>query len=316
MWEFVHKSVTDGAVVGLPYALTFLGVWVVFRLFDDFDLTVDGSFTLGGAVSARMIFEGWDPTLSIVVAAMLGSAAGLVTFLLMRALQLTLVLTSITVALGLYSISLWVMGQPNRSVVGSSTVFTKFNNLLGGGRFVSDQNAIILAGVITVVVYGLFMVFLRSEAGLAFRASGLNPTMARGVGVSPTRMLMLAIMVGNSLAAAGGALVAQQQGFADVSMGVGVILFGVTAVLLGEVVIGFSKSIVARLVSVLIGALLYRSLLAAAFRAGFPPQYLQGVTAVLILGSIAIGRLVTTARRGKPQLDATPDAAVAVEVPA
>lgn len=316
MWDFVHRSVTDGAVVGLPYALTFLGVWVVFRLQDDFDLTVDGSFTVGGALSARMIVEGWDPALSIVTAAIVGSVAGLCTFVLMRSLKLTLVLTSITVALGLYSISLWVMGQPNRSVVGAGTVFTKFNNLLGGGRFVSAQNAIILAGAIAVVVYALLMIFLRSEAGLAFRASGLNATMARAVGASPSRALLLAIMLGNALAASGGALVAQQQGFADVSMGVGVILFGVTAVLLGEVVIGFSRAILARLVSVLVGALLYRILLAAAFRAGFPPQYLQGVTAVLILSSIAVGRLVKGARRrDKSDVERQGNVTVAVEVP-
>lgn len=311
MLEMIYRTLLDGAVVGLPYSLTFLGVWLVFRLQDDFDLTVDGSFTLGGATSAVLILLGVNPWLALLGACVVGSVAGLLTHVLKNALSLSLVLTSITVSLGLYSVSLWLMGQPNLSLVGASTVFTQWHELWGGSGFVPTELVIALSAIIVLAVFGAFAVFLRSEAGLALRASGLNPSMARSMGISPRRMLMVCIVLGNLLAAAGGGLVAQQQGFADVTMGVGVILFGVTAVLLGEIVFGFKRGVLWMLFGVLVGALLYRFLLAGAFRIGFPPQYLQGVTAILILTSIAIGRYsaVVSRRRMMRRWD-TPDGAV------
>ncbi len=292
MWDFVSRSVEDGVVTGLPFTLAFLGVWLVFRLQRDFDLTVDGTFTLGGAVSAAWIVQGRDPWTGLVLASVVGGLGGLLTYTLMRRLRLTLVLTSIIVSLGLYSVALWVMDQPNLSLIGKTTIFTTFTDLTGLEPR-STLSIVALAGLLVALVYLVVALFLRSEVGLALRASGMNPAMARTVGVSPEHMLLLTIICGNALAGMSGGLLAQQQGFADVSMGIGVILFGVTALLLGEVVTGGFKPGRLSVLPVLLGALLYRALLAAAFRAGVPPQFFQGMTAIIVLTSIAVGQFIT-----------------------
>lgn len=301
MWDFVSRSAEDGVVTGLPFTLAFLGVWLVFRLQRDFDLTVDGTFTLGGAISAAWIVQGGDPWTALVLASMVGGLGGLLTYTLMRRLRLTLVLTSIVVSLGLYSVALWVMDQPNLSLIGRTTIFSTFTDLTGLEPR-STLSIVALAGLLVALVYLVVALFLRSEVGLALRASGMNPAMAKTVGVSPEHMLLLAIVCGNALAGMSGALLAQQLGFADVSMGVGVILFGITAVLLGEVVTGGFRPGRVSVVPVLLGALLYRTLLAAAFRAGVPPQFFQGMTAIIVLSSIAVGQFFT-AQRERRQME-------------
>jgi putative tryptophan/tyrosine transport system permease protein len=293
--DFVARSAEDGIVTGLPFTLAFLGVWIVFRIQRDFDLTVDGTFSVGGAIAASWIVRDLDPWLALLLAAAVGGLGGLLTYSLMRLLNLSMVLTSITVSLGLYSAALFIMGQPNLAVIGHDTIYTWFGDLIGLGP--RDTTTIVaLSGAIVIAVYVLVGQFLKTELGLAMRASGINPQMSRTVGISPSLMLMLAVILGNALAGMSGALLTQQQGFADVSMGVGIILFGITAVLLGEVATGGYRPGTVWVWPVLLGALLYRSLLAAAFRAGVPPQFFQGMTAVIVLGSVAIGQFITRQR--------------------
>jgi putative ABC transport system permease protein len=293
--DFVARSAEDGIVTGLPFTLAFLGVWIVFRIQRDFDLTVDGTFSVGGAIAASWIVRDLDPWVALLLAAFVGGLGGLLTYSLMRLLNLSMVLTSITVSLGLYSVALFIMGQPNVAVIGHQTIFTWFGELIGRGPRDTVTIAA-LSGMIVVAVYMLVGQFLKTELGLAMRASGVNPQMATTVGISPGLMLMVAVILGNALAGMSGALLTQQQGFADVSMGVGIILFGITAVLLGEVATGGYRPGTVWVWPVLLGALLYRSLLAAAFRAGVPPQFFQGMTAVIVLGSVAIGQLNTRQR--------------------
>ncbi len=258
MIDFVARSAEDGIVTGLPFTLAFLGVWIVFRIQRDFDLTVDGTFSVGGAIAASWIVRDLDPWLALLLAALVGGLGGLLTYSLMRLLNLSMVLTSITVSLGLYSAALFIMGQPNLAVIGHDTIYTWFGDLIGLGP--RDTTTIVaLSGAIVIAVYVLVGQFLKTELGLAMRASGINPQMSRTVGISPSLMLMLAVILGNALAGMSGALLTQQQGFADVSMGVGIILFGITAVLLGEVATGGYRPGTVWVWPVLLGALLYRS---------------------------------------------------------
>jgi len=293
--DFVARSAEDGIVTGLPFTLAFLGVWVVFRVQRDFDLTVDGTFSVGGAIAAALIVRGSDPWLALGLAALAGGLGGLLTYTLMRVLDLSMVLTSITVSLGLYSVALFIMGQPNLAVIGHQTIFTWFGERTGLGPR-DTVTVVVLSGAIVLLGYLIVGWFLRTEMGLAMRASGINPQMAKTVGISPGVMLLSAVVLGNALSGLSGALLVQQQGFADVSMGVGIILFGITAVLLGEVATGGYRPGTVWVWPVLLGALLYRSLLAAAFRAGVPPQFFQGVTALIVLGSVALGQLITRQR--------------------
>lgn len=295
MIDFVTRSAEDGIVTGLPFTLAFLGVWFVFRIQRDFDLTVDGTFSVGGAIAAAWIVHDYDPWVALILAALVGGLGGLLTYTLMRVLNLSMVLTSITVSLGLYSVALFIMGQPNLAVIGHQTIFTWFADL-AGLRSRDTVTIILLSGTIVLAIYFLVGQFLKTELGLAMRASGINPQMARTAGISPGFMLMTAVVIGNALSGMSGALLTQQQGFADVSMGVGIILFGITAVLLGEVATGGYRPGSVWVWPVLLGALLYRSLLAAAFRAGVPPQFFQGMTAVIVLGSVAVGQLITKQR--------------------
>lgn len=295
MIDFVTRSAEDGIATGLPFTLAFLGVWLVFRIQRDFDLTVDGTFSVGGALAASWIVRDLDPWVALILAAIVGGSGGLLTYALMRALNLSMVLTSITVSLGLYSVALFIMGQPNLAVIGHETIYTWFAGVTG--LHPRDTFTIVLlSGSIVVAGYVVVGQFLKTELGLAMRASGINPQMAKTVGISPGLMLMLAVVIGNALSGMSGALLAQQQGFADVSMGVGIILFGITAVLLGEVATGGYRPGSVSVWPVLLGALLYRSLLAAAFRAGVPPQFFQGMTAAIVLGSVAVGQFITRQR--------------------
>ena len=300
MIDFVLRSAEDGLATGLPFTLAFLGVWLVFRIQRDFDLTVDGTFSVGGAVASAWIVRDLDPWIAMLLAGVVGGLGGLLTYALMRGLRLSMVLTSITVSLGLYSVALFIMGKPNLAVIGHQTIYTQFAEVTGLHPR-DTLTIVLLSGSIVVALYLLVGQFLKTELGLAMRASGINPQMARTVGISPGIMLMLAVVLGNALSGLSGALLTQQQGFADVSMGVGIILFGITAVLLGEVATGGYRPGAVAVWPVLLGALLYRSLLAAAFRAGVPPQFFQGMTAAIVLSSVAVGQFITRQRERRAE---------------
>lgn len=294
--SFVWESVVDGIVTGLPFTLVFLGVWFVFALQRDFDLTVDGTFAVGGAVAAQWIIAGGNPWVSLPLAGLAGALGGLITYVVLRRLELSLVLASIIVALGLFTVTLVILGRPNLTLFETRTVYTDWAGFTGLAPR-SDLATVSVALLIVVVVYGLVALFLRTELGLSLLASGLNKKAATNMGISTERMLLLSLLFGNFLAGLGGGLLVQQQGFADVSMGAKMILFGITAVLLGQVVLGRRNAAGVTVLTVLVGALLYRTILAAAFRAGIGPQYFQGITAVIVLASIAAGRVVDKGRR-------------------
>lgn len=287
--DYVINSVLDGTVTGLPFTIVFLGVWFVFALQRDFDLTVDGTFALGGAVCAQWILHGGNPWVGLPLGGLVGALGGVITYTVLRRLKLSLVLASITVALGLFSVTLAVLGRPNLTLHGTETVYTQWSNLTGLLPR-SDWATVTTAALVVGVVYALVAMFLRTELGLALLASGLNKRAAETTGIASHRMLLLSLVVGNFLAGVAGGLVAQQQGFADVSMGLQMILFGITAVLLGQVILGRRSAAKVTVLTVLAGALAYRIILAAAFRAGIPPQYFQGITAVIVIASIAVGR--------------------------
>lgn len=279
--DFVQHIVLDGIETGLPYTLAFLGIWLTFRLQREFDLTVQGTFPLGAAVVASWTTAGYNVWFGLLLAAIAGAVAGTLTYFLMRILDLSLLLSSIIVGVGLYSVNLFVMGKPNESLYNTDNVVTQWGSVFPGQN--ETWASIEIFGLITVAICVMVALFLRSEYGLAMRASGINSAMIRANGASPSLMLYLAVAGGNACVALSGALVAQQQQFADVQMGNGTIIFGITAILVGEVVVFARDSGVRGVVAVLVGTLLYRIILAATFRAGLPPLYFQGATSVLVI---------------------------------
>lgn len=287
--------------IGLIFALVALGVLISFRILDFPDLTADGSFPLGGAVAATLITGGHDPWTACALAMIAGSVSGFITAWLHVRLNILQLLASILVMIALYSINLRIMGAPNLPLIGSPTVFAPFiGDALENSWLVQPA---VLAAVIVLVKIGLDL-FFASQAGLAMRATGANPRMARAQGVATQRMVLCGMALSNALIALAGALYVQTQGGADVSMGVGTIVVGLAAVIIGETLLPSRKLWVITLATI-IGALLYRLLIALALNAdfiGLQAQDLNLITALLVGGALVLPQLKAKLRRkgGKP----------------
>jgi len=281
---------------GLLFGLVAFGVFIAFRVLDFPDLTVDGSFPLGAAVAATLIVTGWNPWLATAMAMVAGCMAGAVTAWLNVRLQILNLLASILTMIALYSINLRIMGKPNVALLGDETVFTPFENWDIPFYLI---NPIILSGFV-LVVYLLFVRFMTSELGLAMRATGVNTKMARANGVHTGRLTILGVAVANGMVGLAGALFAQSQGTADVTMGVGTIVIGLAAVIGGEAILS-TRTIARWIFACLIGAILYRLAIAVALNAdwiGLKAQDLNLITAVLVTLAIVMPRMKLLKRKG------------------
>lgn len=294
----------DTAVTGLPYVLPFLGVLLVFRLLDRIDLTIDGSFALGAAVSATAVAAGVGPWTSILLAVLAGAAAGAATTLLHVLVRVPVLLAGIVMWIGSYSITLRVMGRPTTAVPSTTTIYAPLADL---DRVVRDLGTIGVLVVIVTLVLVAAGLYLRTESGLALRATGVNTSMARSNGVDDRLVVGIGLATANAAAAAGGALVAHGQGFAEVNMGTGTLIAGIAAVLLGELLLRPSASAVGRtLVAVVVGAVLYRLVLLSALRMGLAASDLRLVTAATLAVALLAQRLRGAGARRPSSRDGRP----------
>ena len=289
--------------IGLIFGLVALGVFVSFRVINFPDLTVDGSFPLGGAVAAALIVAGWNPFAATAAAILAGAAAGAFTAWLNVHLRIMQLLASILTMIALYSINLRVMGKPNVALMDEPTVFSLA--AIGGLPDYASKPLVLLLIVICAKL--LLDVFFASEVGLAMRATGGNPRMARAQGISTDRHTLAGLALSNALVALAGALFVQTQGGADISMGVGTIVIGLAAVIIGETLLP-ARSLVLTTLACVLGAVLYRFFIAAALNSdfiGLKAQDLNLVTAALV----AVALLVPGTRRkfaGRLRLRARP----------
>ena len=269
-----------GAIeIGLVFALVALGVFLSFRILNFPDLTVDGSFPLGAAVTATLIVSGVNPWLATAIAMVAGACAGLVTAFLNVRFNILHLLASILTMIALYSINLRIMGRPNVALLQQETVLTPFYNL---GLAQAEVKPIFLAVLLVIVVLLLWR-FLVSDFGLAMRATGANPRMARA-------QIYSGMALSNALVALAGAMFAQTNGFADVTSGVGTIVVGLAAVILGETLFR-SRAMLIILTACVIGSILYRVALALALNTpalGLEASDLQLVTAVLVIVALIL----------------------------
>lgn len=271
---------------GLIYGLVAFGIYLSFRVLDFPDLTVDGSFPLGAAVAAVFILQGWNPWVATGFAALAGMAAGAVTAILNVKLNILNLLASILTMIALYSINLRIMGRPNIALLTEETVLTPWYSL--GLEF--HQVPVLLFLIVVVIALILMWRFMKSETGLAMRATGANPRMARAQGIATGRMVILGVALSNGLVGLAGALFAQSQGAADVTMGVGVIVIGLASLIGGEAVLTPS-TVVRALIACVIGAVMYRLAIAFALNAdalGLQAQDLNLITAVLVTLAIVL----------------------------
>ena len=279
-----------GAVeIGLIFSLVALGVFISFRLLRFPDLTVDGSFPLGGAVCAILISTGTNPWLATLAATAAGAAAGLITGWLNVRLKIMDLLASILMMIALYSINLRVMGGPNVPLINDPTLFTQ---LQPAGMEDYIARPILLAVVVIAAKLALDW-FFATERGLAIRATGSNARMARSQGVNTGAMVLLGMAVSNALVGLAGALFAQTQGGADISMGIGTIVIGLAAVIVGESILPSRRMVLATL-AVILGAIVYRFFIALALNSdfiGLKAQDLNLVTAVLVTVALVVPQI-------------------------
>lgn len=273
--------------IGLIFGLVALGVLISFRILRFPDLTVDGSFPLGGACAAVLISQGVDPFISTLVAMCAGAFAGMITGWLNVRLKIMDLLASILMMTALYSINLRVMGRPNVPLINDDTVFT----ILQPSGWSDDYIFRPLLLVLIVIIAKLLLDwFFATQKGLGMRATGSNPRMARAQGVATGGMILLGMAISNALVALAGALFAQSQGGADISMGIGTIVIGLAAVIVGESILP-SRRLVWATLAVILGAILYRFFIALALNAdfiGLKAQDLNLVTAVLVTIALVI----------------------------
>lgn len=265
---------------GLIFAIVTLGVYLSFRVLDFPDMTVNGSFPLGAAIAAAWITQGGNPWIGCALAVGGGACAGLLTAWFTTRWKILHLLSSILTMTALYSVNLRVMGVPNLTLFSTETIFTPLED----AGWDNNLAVIFLVSVLVSGVVAFLWWFLRSEIGLGMRATGRNPRMAVAHGVGVSGMIMAGVALSNAVVALSGAIYAQAMGFADVSMGADVIIVGLAAVLIGEAAIS-SRRLLPALISCVVGAIVYRLLLAIALNSdfiGLQPADLQLANAALI----------------------------------
>lgn len=270
---------------GVLWGLMTLGVYITFKILDFPDMTVDGSFALGGAVSAIMIVKGVNPWLALIPAMLAGIAAGAVTGILHTKVKIPGILAGILSMIALYSINIRVMGQANTSLLGESTILTALGNIFS----VSTNNLALIIGIIvSVIVIAILYWFFGTELGSTIRATGNNEYMVRALGANTDTMKIIGLMLSNALVALSGAFVAQSQGYADVGMGQGTIVIGLASIIIGEVIFGNRFNFAYKLVSVIGGSVIYRIIIAVVLQLGMESTDLKLLTAVIVVIALAI----------------------------
>jgi len=298
--------------VGLILAILALGVFISFRIFAFPDITADGSLTLGAAVAAALIVRGYSPWAATAASMLAGALAGGTTGVLHTRFRINGLLAGILVATALYSVNLHVMGRSNIPLLDARTVGT---DLVGAvakvwgpvatvrlfGREVRLGDAVNLAavGLLVGAIGWVLRTFLRTSLGTAMRATGDNPRMIQALGVDVGRMITLGLMMSNALVALSGAVLAQYQGFADIQMGIGMIVWGLASVILGQALVG-TGGLGLSISGAVLGSLLFRLMVALALRWGLDPNDLKLITAAFVFAALVLPKVFAGRIRPRP----------------
>jgi len=294
--------------IGLILSLLALGVFISFRVFSFPDITTDGSLTLGAVVAAMLLLAGAHPALACLAAFGAGTLAGATTGVLHTRFRINGLLAGILVMTALYSVNLRIMGKSNVPLLSATTLATHAEaaagvvfggaqaHLLGWEVAARDAGMLAAAALASAVVGGLLYVFLRTELGTAMRATGNNERMIRALGVDVGWMTVLGLAIANGLIGLAGALLAQYQGFADVQMGIGMVVWGLASVIIGEALVA-SRRLGLLLAGAVMGSVLFRLLIAIALRAGLNPNDLKLITAAFVFSALVLPSLPAALRK-------------------
>ncbi|HGD2621720.1 TPA: ABC transporter permease [Streptococcus agalactiae] len=260
---------------GLLWGILGLGIYLTFRILKFPDMTTEGSFTLGGAVCVTLMNQGVNPILATILGMLSGMLAGFVTGLLYTKGKIPTILAGILVMTSCHSIMLMVMKRANLGLNEIQTLkdFLPFSN---------DLNLLVLGLIAILLVISALIYFLYTRLGQAYIATGDNPDMAKSFGIDTDKMEMLGLIVSNGLIALSGALVSQQDGYADVSKGIGVIVIGLASIIIGEVLYSTGLTLFERLIAIVVGSILYQFLITAVIALGFNTNYLKLFSAIVL----------------------------------
>ena len=306
-------SLLIGAMtIGAILSLLALGVFVSFRVFDFPDITADGSITLGAAVAAMLLVAHVHPALATGIACVAGAVAGATTGVIHTRFGINRLLSGILVMTALYSVNLYVMGRSNVPLLSERTLATMAESagtsffgadrlhVIGWEISTRDVSVLILALLAAAVAGAILFVFFRTHLGTAMQAAGDNAQMIRALGVNVNAMIILGLALSNGMVALAGALLAQYQGFADVQMGIGMVVWGLASVIIGEALVG-TRQLGFIITGAVMGSVLFRLLVAIALRGGLNPNNLKLITAVFVFVALVLPMMVSKAagaRRG------------------
>ena len=271
---------------GLAYALVALGIVISFRILAFPDLTVDGSFPLGAAVVARLIMEGVPPSIGIIAAIVAGFLAGCCTGFLNTKLKINSLLAGILMMTVLYSFNLRIMGRSNIQLLTVNTFLTPLENL-EINRFIP------IISFFLVVSFGIKVLsdmFFHTQLGFAMRATGDNEQMIRSLGVNTDHMTVLGLGISNAFVSLSGALVSQDQGFADVGMGIGMIVAGLASIIIGEAMLG-KKTVQRMTLAAIVGSIIYKLIISIGLRLGLAPTDLKLATGIMVILALGVPAL-------------------------
>lgn len=288
MISSIFMAMHGACAQGVLWGVMTLGVYLTFRILNIADMTCDGSFALGGSVCAVMVTGGSDPYAALLVAFLIGLIAGFVTGILHTKLKIQELLAGILTMTALYSVNIRIMGRSNTPLIGADTVM---NQLMKMFRLTMNSSSLFTGIAACVILISLLYWFCGTEIGSALRATGNNGNMVRAMGVDTDKMKILGLMLSNGLIALSGALVAQSQGYGDVGMGTGTLVIGLASIILGEAIFGwFAKKLPFwfTLVSVVLGSIVYRIVIAVVLQLGLKTTDLKLLTAVIITIALAI----------------------------
>lgn len=295
--ELIYGSLQQGLIFGIMA----IGVYLTFRILNFPDLTVDGSFTLGGATAATLIVSGVNPWLATLAAMVTGALAGMITGILHTKGKINGLLAGILTMIALYSINLRVMGKANVSMLRQETIVTsiKYNSWLGDVRWLQNLALVLAFAGIVLLLKLIIDWFLHTDLGMSIRATGDNSRMIGSLGVNTDKTIIIGLAISNALVGLAGSITAQFQGFADVQMGVGMIVIGLATVIIGEVVFG-SRTIYRVTIAVVGGAIIYRFVVAGAlYFQILDTNDMKLITAILVILALTLPRFVETYRTNK-----------------
>ncbi len=280
---------------GLLWALLGLGLYLTFRILNFADMTVEGTFPLGAAVAVANISQGMSPYLATFLALLAGMAAGLVTGLLYTKGKIPILLAGILTMTAIYSINLRIMGGSNISLIGKKTLLN--NEFLE--KLPQYFNSVVLGIVVVIVITGILIFFLNTDFGQAFIATGDNPSMAKSLGIYTDFMVIIGLMLSNGIVALCGALIAQNNGYADINMGIGTIVIALASIIIGEVAFG-ELTLNQRLAAVTLGSIIYRLILLAVLQLGFSANDLNLISSIVLALCMMLPQLEKVMRLKKP----------------